>query len=138
MFDADDDESDFEVGYKKPPRQHRFKPGNKAAAGKRGEKNAQGVLSMIRRVMKERVAVTIDGKRVRMSRQEAIIRHMIYDSKKSNKDVLRLLELIMTSPQESMDEVTPQKITVEFVSSRPQGLPGAPASERERNKWGDP
>ncbi len=124
MFDRDDEEPEYEVGYKKPPRQHQFKKGNQAAAGKRGPRHTQGIMALIRKIMKEKVAATVDGKRVRMTRQEALLRNMIYDSKKSNKDTLRLMQLMMESPEGQMDEVAPHKITVEFVGDRPRGLPG--------------
>jgi hypothetical protein len=81
-------------------------------------------MALIRKIMKEKVSATVDGKRVRMTRQEALLRNMIYDSKKSNKDTLRPMQLLMESPEGPMDEVAPHKITVEFVRDRPTGLPG--------------
>jgi hypothetical protein len=125
MFDQDDDGPDYEVGYKKPPRQHQFKKGNKAAAGKRGPRHAQGIMAFAHKVMNEKITATVDGKRVRMTRQEALIRSLIYEAKNSSKDTLRLLQLLMDSAKGQMDEVEPAKITVHFVSDRPKGLPGS-------------
>lgn len=133
MFDEEEDEAPhYEVGYKKPPREHQFKPGNKAAAGRRSRRHAAGIQSLLHKVMKEKITVSVDGKRVRMTRKEAMIRSLIYDSRKSNRETLRLLELLLDSPEEQIADVVPQTIKIEFVGSRPTGLPG------EKAKLGPP
>ena len=129
----DDDDNPFqkkrrgyEVGYGKPPSQHQFQKGNKAAAGKRKRSRDRGMAQAILKIADEKIAVIINGKRQSMSRREALARHLFEKAMKSPRDGLRMLQLLL-----GIDETMPfnpeeHRITVEFVHYRPKGLPGAP------------
>lgn len=116
------DDHEYEVGYGKPPKEHQFKKGNKAAAGKRKRKAPQKVRAMLAKLMNEKVAVLVDGKTVRMPRIEALSRRLINDAGKSSRDTLQLLKLIDDlGIDEYLDEQADSpahKIVVEFVGEQ--------------------
>lgn len=124
------------IGYKKPPAEHRFKPGNKAAAGKRGPRKAKRLNELTHKVLNERVSVLIDGKPKRITRAEAMVRQLINLGGKSPRDGLRLLGLASTFEPVEPPAWVDQTIKVAFVHREwgPEDcLPGDPGDEyRER------
>lgn len=140
-FDIEDDENPFEkrpykVGYGKPPKEHRFKAGNRSAAGKRRRRKDMRLSQLAERLLKEKLTVTIDGKRRRISRLEAIFRTTIQQAAKSPRDALRLLSWVMQHEPEDVPEWVDHKILVELVkrdwSDNP--FPGAPPDQIKRSK----
>ena len=89
MHDETSDDSGYEVGYGKPPKEHQFKKGNKAAAGRRKSKHGQNANAMLARLLYEKVTVKIDGMKVRMTRLETILRTYLNDARSSPRDMLR-------------------------------------------------
>ena len=71
--DDDRQKPDYEIGYRKPPKEHRFKPGNKANPRGRTKGSKSKTLT-IRQVLFEPIQVR-EGEQVkRMSALEAVIR----------------------------------------------------------------
>lgn len=118
--------SHYEVGYGKPPKQNRFQKGNKAAAGRGRRKKITRLEQALRKIAGEEVVAIINGKRVRMTRREALARQMFERASKSPRDTLRLMHLLLSIEDEPFANVEDHKITIEFVSDRPTGLPGGP------------
>ena len=117
--------TEYEVGYGKPPRQHQFQKGNKAAAGPRRTQSRKSLRRAIADALNERVTVVHHGKRKRMTQAEALARLIVAKSKDSVPDAIRVLTLGMRGEPEEFQNVEPAKVTIEFVNFRPQGLPGA-------------
>lgn len=116
----------YEIGYGKPPRQHRFRKGNKAAAGKRKNRKARGLAQTLVRIAGESVDVVINGKRVRMTRKEALMRQLLDRAMKSPRDGMRMAQLLMgIEDQLPFDPTEHPGITIEFVHTRPGFLPCA-------------
>ncbi len=113
------DDTDYEVGYKKPPKMYQFKKGNRAAAGRRKSKQQQNTEEMLARLFNEKVTVALEGKKVRMPWKEAIMRSLLSESRKSTRDMFRLLELMrefqidLVHPDTEVDNRP--KIILEFV-----------------------
>ena len=113
MSDDDDDRAvrpppsdPYLVGYRKPPREHRFKPGNRAAA-KRGRppKTRKAVID---KVMSEPMEVTQGGRTMRMSKFEVLVRRLLQramnDDDKAIDRLIKLgLKLEVAVPPESAD-----------------------------------
>jgi len=138
--DSFDDDADpfhdrpYEVGYGKPPKEHRFKAGNKAAAGKRRSRKDARVSQVAERLFKEKMTVTIDGKPRRISRMEALMRTTIQQATRSPRDALRLLSWAMQHEPEEAPPWADQKITVEFVNNAPTDDP-LPGYNPERKRF---
>ena len=64
---------DDEVGYGKPPKQHRFKPGQ--SGNPRGRpKGAMSLRTALAREMNQKISVTDNGRPIRISKLQAIIK----------------------------------------------------------------
>lgn len=113
------EDGDYEVGYKKPPKKHQFRKGNKAAAGRRKSKHGQNANAMLARLLYEKVTVRIDGRKVRMTRLETMLRTYLNDARSSPRDMLRLIELVreneIDDDRPDLDDGNPRKIVIEFV-----------------------
>ncbi|AGH97680.1 DUF5681 domain-containing protein [Micavibrio aeruginosavorus] len=98
-FDVDDSssnndqaESDYEVGYKKPPRSRQFKKGQSGNPTGR-PKGARNMKSIIYEIGNQTVDVNIDGTLQHMSLAEATIKRAWYKAVKEGKtDLLRFLQ----------------------------------------------
>ena len=72
-----DGESDYKVGPGKPPLHTRFKKGQSGNPGGRSPKN---LATLLADALNEKVYVTIDGKRRRITKREAIVTQMVNKS----------------------------------------------------------
>lgn len=69
------EESEYKVGYRKPPEEHQFKKGGPGGPGRpKGSKNRETLLLA---QLREQVDVNIDGESKRMSKLELIIRRLV-------------------------------------------------------------
>lgn len=69
----DENESDYEVGYGKPPKRHQFKPGQ-SGNPKGRKKDARNTRSMLTDILNERVPVKINGKEKSVLTSELLLR----------------------------------------------------------------
>jgi hypothetical protein len=88
--ESDDDEP---VGYGRPPKHSRFKPGQ--SGNRKGRpKSARGLRTLLREEMHERVAVTENGKTKKLSKLQIIIKRLVERAAKGDpKAVSSLIDL---------------------------------------------
>ena len=97
---------DYEVGFKKPPKKHHFKPGNNANPKGR-PKGARNKRVIVRDILFEPMEVSVDGRIRKVPRLEVVLiqqlkKAMQGDSKAAG-EVLRLAErmgLLMASDEQ--------------------------------------
>jgi hypothetical protein len=66
----------YEVGYGRPPREHRFQPGR--SGNPRGRpKGARNLSSVVAATLGERIAVTENGRRKRITKLEAAVKQLV-------------------------------------------------------------
>jgi phosphoenolpyruvate carboxylase len=70
------DDNDYEVGYGKPPKEHRFKKG-RSGNPKGRPKGALNIASVIDRVLQEKVVINENGERKTISKLEASIKQLV-------------------------------------------------------------
>jgi pantoate kinase len=70
------DGNDYEVGYGKPPKEHRFKKGKSGNPNGR-PKGALNIATVIDRVLQEKVVINENGKRKTISKLEASIKQVV-------------------------------------------------------------
>jgi hypothetical protein len=73
---ADKDDSQYPVGYKKPPRHTQFRPGMSGNAKGR-PKGAKNFATVIEEELRARIEVTENGRRKRISKREAIAKQTV-------------------------------------------------------------
>lgn len=115
MSDNDDDE----VGYKKPPKAHRFKPGNQMAKGGKGRRSPT-IESLLQRKLNQQVKVTRDGRVVKISLVEALIERLVkLASTGTSRDVTAMLNLIKDMAPNALSRPEDQNLRVTYVLPPP-------------------
>lgn len=116
--------SNYEIGYMKPPRETRFKPGqsgNKSGRPK-GSKNTYKLLDDL---LTQKVAVMQDGKEVKINKKTMSLLQLVNSAAKGDKKALQMLlphMLAVDSRNENLEAVREhlstddQKIIDTFLS----------------------
>jgi hypothetical protein len=73
---VDDDESDFTVGYKKPPRETRFKPGQSGNLNGRPKKTTSTFAETLARELNTTITLSKGGKSTKMTKRDAIAKQL--------------------------------------------------------------
>jgi hypothetical protein len=68
--------SEYEVGYKKPPHRTRFKRGESGNPGGR-PKGSRNLATLLEKELRQRVVVTENGRRRSITKQEAMVKHLV-------------------------------------------------------------
>jgi uncharacterized protein DUF5681 len=144
---ADQDDS-YEIGYKKPPAETRFTQGQ-SGNPKGRPKGAKNLATLIVKVGRERVRVTINGRTRTMTKLEAILLQLankaISGEDRAAKEILHLLSLYEESDksglpqadQDEKDDATLDNIVKRILKSDPgsdDGNGGAPAAVSDWEK----
>jgi hypothetical protein len=85
-----DDEKGYEVGYGKPPEQTHFKKGQ-SGNPKGRPRGAKNITTLFTQALKERVIVTENGRRRSISKQEALVKHLVNKALSGDRRLLQLL-----------------------------------------------
>jgi len=84
-----------DVGYGKPPKATQFKPG-KSGNPKGRPKGSKSLKTLVRKIMDERVVLREGGKKLKISKREAIVRNQIHKAALGNdRATQRALDLDM-------------------------------------------
>lgn len=92
----------YDVGYKKPPKKHRFKKGR--SGNQRGSKRSKGnSLDVFKRLVGQRVQIRIDGATHTMTLGEAVIFVNFRKALSGNQSALNNFDGIMNEAQMLLD-----------------------------------
>ena len=94
--------SDYEIGYRKPPRHTRFKKGVCPNPAGRGKRRTPPIGAVAREILDEHASVAMRGRRRRLTRREIWIRQCVALAVKGNIDsaasLLKIRDLAMRFP----------------------------------------
>jgi hypothetical protein len=72
---AEEDEKDYEVGYKKPPKHGQFQPGQSGNPAGRPARS-RNMKRLVQELLDEKVELTENGETLVVSKREALVRRM--------------------------------------------------------------
>lgn len=82
--------SDYQVGYGKPPTHTRFKKGE-SGNPKGRPKGSKNVATLLEKELKQRVVVTENGRRRSITKQEAMLKHLVNKAVSGDRRLMQLL-----------------------------------------------
>ena len=96
-----DTKRDYTIGYGKPPKGRPFQKGQ--SGNPRGPGGKKGLAAMLAVALDERVTITINGRRRRMTKREAIVAQMV---DKSTSADLRAIKMLIDMQKEAEAKAT--------------------------------
>jgi Family of unknown function (DUF5681) len=96
---------DYEIGYGKPPRGRPFQKGQ--SGNPRGPRR-KDLSALLVAALNEPVYVTIDGKRRRITKREAIVTQMVNESAKANLRATKMLFDMMKEVEQKAGAAAPE------------------------------
>ena len=104
-----DEEPDYEIGYGKPPRHTRFRPGQ--SGNPRGRpKDAKNLSTLVHEALNEPVDVAENGRRRKVSKRRAIITQLVNRSAQADLKATQIL-LAIVQEIERRSEAEPAETT---------------------------
>ncbi len=96
MYNSDDDNEDYDVGYKKPPKDKQFKKGQ--SGNPKGRPPKKLIYEVLEAKLNEMVTITTkDGKKVTMTMKEAWIQQLVQSSASGKSAATKNLIYLMRS-----------------------------------------
>ena len=86
----DNRDSDYQVGYGKPPQHTRFKKGESGNPTGR-PKGSKNLTTLLEKELKQRVVVTENGRRRSITKQEAMVKHLVNKAVSGDRALMQLL-----------------------------------------------
>ncbi len=104
--DAATPETEYDIGYAKPPIGSRFRPGQ--SGNPRGRpKGRKSAAQLLEDLLAERVTLTINGKRKRLPMDEVVLRALVNKAVAGDVRSIRLLdELRAKEPETEVDAIS--------------------------------
>ena len=90
MMDDDDQDRDYDVGYGRPPKHSRFKPGQSGNPGGRPKKSKE-MNTLFRKELDKTIEVVEDGCKKRITKREAIVTQVVNRAIKGDPKSLQLM-----------------------------------------------
>ena len=112
-----DPEPDYEIGYGKPPRHTRFKPGVSGNPSGR-PKDAKNLSTLVHEALNEPVIVSENGRRRKVSKRRAIIKQLINRSAQGDLKALQMLLAIMQEIERRRETTEPGETTFDAADEK--------------------
>lgn len=116
MSDDDHGEDGYRVGYGRPPKATRFKPGNQAAKGRRVKPKDDSLAGYVRNEMLTPGSVMINGRRKRMTGMEIFVKRLANTAKSGNtKDAIAAMKYLQELSPQPLEEYIPDELVIRYV-----------------------
>ena len=96
MTNDKENKKEYEVGYKRPPREYQFKPGQSGNPKGRPKKN-KSFAEDIKDEMNELIQIQEQGKLKKITKQTALIKRLITDALSGKASAIKLLFPVLLS-----------------------------------------
>ena len=95
MGNNKENQKDYEVGYKRPPREHQFKPGQSGNPKGRPKKN-KNFVEDVKGEMNELIHIQEQGKLKKITKQKALAKRIVADALSGKTSIIKLLLPILS------------------------------------------
>lgn len=95
MGNNKENQKDYEVGYKRPPREHQFKPGQSGNPKGRPKKN-KNFVEDVKGEMNELIQIQAQGKLKKITKQKALAKRIVADALSGKTSIIKLLLPILS------------------------------------------
>lgn len=95
MDNNKENQKDYEVGYKRPPREHQFKPGQSGNPKGRPKKN-KNFVEDVKGEMNELIQIQEQGKLKKITKQKALAKRIVADALSGKTSIIKLLLPILS------------------------------------------
>ena len=86
----DNRDPDYQVGYGRPPQHTRFKKGESGNPTGR-PKGSKNLTTLLEKELKQRVMITENGRRRSITKQEAMVKHLVNKAVSGDRPLMQLL-----------------------------------------------
>jgi hypothetical protein len=83
-------ESEYAVGYKKPPQRTRFRRGESGNPNGR-PKGSKNLATLLEKELRQRVVVNENGRRRSITKQEAMVKHLVNKALSGDRRLIQLM-----------------------------------------------
>lgn len=106
----------YKIGYKKPPPEHRFKPGQ-PSRNPRGRPRGKVREHALLKVLREKVPVMVDGKRKRITLEEVISRKFVQSASSGSPQAFKVVlqSMILLEKASAARSLTREEILQEIA-----------------------
>ena len=95
MDNNKENQKDYEVGYKRPPREHQFNPGQSGNPKGRPKKN-KNFVEDVKGEMNELIQIQEQGKLKKITKQKALAKRIVADALSGKTSIIKLLLPILS------------------------------------------
>lgn len=117
-----DEPDSYEVGYKKPPKEHQFQKGKPSANPKGRPKSIKDPLELLSQQLYRRMKITENGKVMSVSAIQALLKSMILNDIKKGSDRTFKLYLAAISKQKGPGKIGTPVLVKQIVDDILPGL----------------
>src|SRR4051812_9812407 len=107
----DDNEPEYEVGYRKPPKTKQWQPGQSGNPSGKRKPRKESFTTDLMAALAETVQVTIDGKVMEVTVKELIVQQLIEQSAHGNKRAYKMQTWLRQQVEEKGD-IEPRVIDI--------------------------
>ena len=111
MRDVSNDGRDYDVGFRKPPKEHRWEKGQSGNPTGKRKMRKPGFAGDLSKALAEIVPASIDGKPVTLTAKELIAIQLVDQAAKGSRRALKRL-LLMLEHLEDMGEIEPVVVDI--------------------------
>lgn len=102
------------IGYKKPPRHSRFKPGRSGNPKGRPRNQTKSFKEYVLKELEVKIWVTENNKKHKMTKCEAIMKSLVNDFARNDKKISTSLMQALISIEERIEEMIPLKMIIHW------------------------